>query len=41
MNDKWEQWPPIEGNDTDPLGTIAVVLSLAFALSMMVYVLTL
>jgi hypothetical protein len=38
MNDDWEQWPPIEGNDTDPLPGIALFAVAVFAIGMIVYV---
>jgi hypothetical protein len=38
MNDDWEQWPPIEGNQSDPLGAIAVIAAAIFAVGMFVYV---
>lgn len=37
MNDKWEQWPPIEGNNTD-LSGIAFIGSIVFVIGMVVYV---
>jgi hypothetical protein len=39
MNDDFEQFPPIEGNDSDPLGALAVIVSAAFAIGMIIYVL--
>ena len=37
MNDKWDQFPPIEGNDSD-LSGIAVFAAAAFVLGMMGYI---
>ena len=37
MNDDWEQWPPIEGNDSSLSGA-AVFAAAVFALGMIVYV---
>jgi hypothetical protein len=34
----WEQFPPIEGNPSDPLGTIAAIAAALFAVGMFVYV---
>lgn len=39
MNDEWEQWPPIEGNDTDlSVSGIALIASVIFAVGMIIYV---
>jgi len=38
MNDEWEQFPPIEGNPSNPLETIAVIAAALFAVGMFVYV---
>jgi hypothetical protein len=38
MKDEWEQWPPIEGDDTD-LSGIALIASVIFAVGMIIYVL--
>jgi hypothetical protein len=38
MNDDWEQFPPIEGNPSDPLGVIVVIAAAIFAVGMIVYV---
>jgi hypothetical protein len=37
MNDEYEQWPPIEGNDTSLSGA-AVFAAAVFAIGMIVYV---
>ena len=37
MSDDWEQWPPIEGNDTG-LSGIALIASVIFAVGMIIYV---
>jgi len=37
MNDDWEQFPPIEGNDSDPLGALTVIISAAFTIGMIIY----
>ena len=40
MNDEYEQWPPIEGNDPSLSGA-AVFAAVVFALGMIVYVFSL
>lgn len=40
MNDEWEQFPPIEGNDSSLSGA-AVFAAAVFALGMIIYVLSL
>lgn len=40
MKDEWEQFPPIEGNDSSLSGA-AVLAAAVFALGMIVYVLSL
>lgn len=40
MNDEWEQFPPIEGNDTS-LSSAAVFAAAVFVIGMIVYVLSL
>lgn len=37
MNDEWEQFPPIEGNDTT-LSSLALLASIIFAIGAIVYV---
>lgn len=37
MNDEWEQFPPIEGNDST-LSSLALIASIIFAIGMIVYV---
>lgn len=37
MNDEWEQWPPIEGNDST-LSSLALIASVIFVIGMIVYV---
>ena len=38
MNDEWEQWPPIEGNDSEVLSSIALIASIIFVISIIVYI---
>lgn len=40
MNDDWEQWPPIEGNDSSLSGA-AVFVAAVFVIGMIVYVVSL
>jgi hypothetical protein len=37
MKDEWEQFPPIEGNDSS-LSGVACIISFIFAVGMIVYV---
>lgn len=37
MKDEWEQFPPIEGNDTT-LSSLALIASVIFAIGMIAYV---
>lgn len=37
MNDEWEQWPPIEGNDLD-LSSLALIASIIFVIGVIVYI---
>jgi hypothetical protein len=37
MKDEWEQFPPIEGNDST-LSSLALIASIIFAIGMIVYV---
>ena len=37
MNDEYEQWPPIEGNDTT-LESLALIASIIFAVGMIIYI---
>jgi hypothetical protein len=38
MKDEWEQFPPIEGNPSTALESIAVIASTIFVIGMIVYV---
>lgn len=37
MNDDWEQWPPIEGNDST-LSSLALIAAFIFVIGMIVYI---
>ena len=37
MNDEWEQFPPIEGNDST-LSSLALIASIIFVIGMIVYI---
>lgn len=37
MNDEWEQFPPIEGNDST-LSSLALIASIFFVIGMIVYI---
>lgn len=37
MKDEWEQFPPIEGNDST-LSSLALIASIVFVIGMIVYI---
>ena len=37
MKDEWEQFPPIEGNDST-LSSLALIASIIFVIGMIVYI---
>ena len=37
MNDEWEQFPPIEGNDST-LSSLALIASIIFVIGVIVYI---
>ena len=37
MNDEWDQFPPIEGNDST-LSSLALIASIIFVIGMIVYI---